>query len=65
MSFVCKPLPDKMKLRSDFNVLILEDPGVAKSQFLKFVEKVAPNSVYSSSKSSCFSGLTALVVRDN
>ena len=54
-----------MKLRVDFNVLILEDPGVAKSQFLKFVEKVAPNSVYSSSKSSCVSGLTALVVRDN
>ena len=35
-----KILPDGMRLRGDINVLLLGDPGTAKSQMLKFVEKV-------------------------
>lgn len=59
-----KMLPDKIRLRGDINVLLLGDPGVAKSQFLKFVEKVSPISVYTSGKGSSAAGLTASVVRD-
>ena len=59
-----KRLPDGMRLRGDINVLLLGDPGTAKSQLLKFVEKVAPVAVYTSGKGSSAAGLTASVQRD-
>lgn len=59
-----KILPDGMKLRGDINVLLLGDPGTAKSQLLKFVEKAAPVSIYTSGKGSSAAGLTASVQRD-
>lgn len=59
-----KLLPDGARLRGDINVLLLGDPGTAKSQLLKFVEKVSPVSVYTSGKGSSAAGLTASVQRD-
>eukprot|EP01138_Halocafeteria_seosinensis_P016423 gb/GECG01016754.1/.p1 GENE.gb/GECG01016754.1/~~gb/GECG01016754.1/.p1 ORF type:complete len:754 (+),score=107.58 gb/GECG01016754.1/:1-2262(+) len=60
-----KVLPDGLRLRGDINVLLLGDPSTAKSQFLKFVEKVAPVGVYTSGKGSSAAGLTASVIRDS
>jgi DNA replication licensing factor MCM5 len=60
-----KVLPDGMKLRGDINVLLLGDPGTAKSQLLKFVEKVSPIAIYTSGKGSSAAGLTASVQRDH
>jgi len=54
-----------MRLRGDINVLLLGDPGTAKSQLLKFVEKVSPIAVYTSGKGSSAAGLTASVQRDS
>lgn len=59
-----KRLPDGLTRRGDINVLLLGDPGTAKSQLLKFVERVAPIAVYTSGKGSSAAGLTASVMRD-
>jgi hypothetical protein len=40
----------KHRLRGDINVLLLGDPGTAKSQFLKYIEKTAPRSVFTTGK---------------
>ncbi|CAM9169258.1 unnamed protein product [Phaeothamnion confervicola] len=59
-----KALPDGTRLRGDINILLLGDPSTAKSQFLKFIEKVAPVGVYTSGKGSSAAGLTASVIKD-
>eukprot|EP00981_Chlorochromonas_danica_P003705 scaffold684_cov167-Ochromonas_danica.AAC.4 len=59
-----KVLPDGMRLRGDINILLMGDPSTAKSQFLKFVEQVAPIGVYTSGKGSSAAGLTAAVSKD-
>ncbi|KAG7298070.1 minichromosome maintenance protein 5 [Plutella xylostella] len=59
-----KRLPDGLTRRGDINILLLGDPGTAKSQLLKFVEKVSPIGVYTSGKGSSAAGLTASVIRD-
>merc|ERR1719400_3002162 len=59
-----KVLPDGLTRRGDINGLLLGDPGTAKSQILKFTERVAPISVYTSGKGSSAAGLTASILRD-
>lgn len=60
-----KILPDGVRLRGDINILLMGDPSTAKSQFLKFVERVAPIGVYTSGKGSSAAGLTASVIKDS
>jgi len=45
-------------------MLILGDPGVGKSQFLKWIENTHPRSVYATGKGASAVGLTACVRRD-
>jgi DNA replication licensing factor MCM2 len=59
-----KNVYNKHRIRGDINVLLLGDPGTAKSQFLKYLEKVAPRAVYTTGKGASAVGLTAGVHRD-
>ncbi len=59
-----KILEDETHLRGDIHILIVGDPGMGKSQILKYVSKLAPRSIYTSGKGTTGAGLTAAAVRD-
>merc|ERR1712029_832568 len=58
---VSKNPQEKHKVRGDINVLLCGDPGVAKSQFLKYVQSIAPRAVFSTGQGASAVGLTAYV----
>lgn len=59
-----KVLPDGTRIRGDIHVLVIGDPGTAKSQLLQFASRIAPRGLYTSGKGSTAAGLTATVLRD-
>ena len=63
-SGIPKELPDKTRVRGDIHVLLVGDPGVAKSQMLTYLIHLAPRGLYTGGKSSSSAGLTAAAVRD-
>ncbi|NCN99159.1 AAA family ATPase [Candidatus Pacearchaeota archaeon CG10_big_fil_rev_8_21_14_0_10_35_219] len=63
-SGVKKVKSDGGKTRGDIHILLVGDPGVAKSVTLKFVSNIAPKGRYVSGKAATAAGLTAAVVKD-
>jgi replicative DNA helicase Mcm len=63
-SGVQKVLADGQKSRGDIHILLIGDPGVAKSVTLGFMANISPKGRYVVGKSASGAGLTATVVRD-
>ncbi|KAF2007899.1 minichromosome maintenance protein MCM [Amniculicola lignicola CBS 123094] len=61
---VSKEAPGHHRIRGDINVLLLGDPGTAKSQVLKYIEKTAHRAVFATGQGASAVGLTASVRRD-
>lgn len=61
---VAKHYKDGSRNRGDIHVLMVGDPGVAKSQLVRYLSKLAPRSVFTSGKSASAAGLTAAAVKD-
>jgi replicative DNA helicase Mcm len=63
-SGVTKEYHDGSRGRGDIHLLLVGDPGTAKSQLLTYMSKLAPRGIFTSGKSTSAAGLTAAVVKD-
>jgi len=53
-----------MPIRDDIHILLIGDPGIAKSRFLQSISDIAPKSIYVSGKSVSGAGLTVSAEKD-
>jgi len=60
---IAKTIPDG-RLRGDIHILLVGDPGTAKSQLLSYVSKMSPRGILASGKTATAAGLTAAAVPD-
>lgn len=64
MGGVKKQKADGTIIRGDIHVLLVGDPGAAKSTMLTYISKAAPKSRYVAGRSATGAGITASVVKD-
>ncbi|MFH1107069.1 MAG: minichromosome maintenance protein MCM [Candidatus Micrarchaeota archaeon] len=59
-----KVLPDGKRIRGETHILLIGDPGTAKSATLQYVSRLAPKCIYISGKGTSGVGLTASAEKD-
>ena len=60
-----KTMKDGTNMRGDIHILLLGDPGTAKSQLLRYMTDISPRGIFAFGKGSSAAGLTAAAVRDD
>ena len=61
---VKKILPGENKIRGNIHVLLVGEPGLAKSAILLAVNKIAPKGIYIAGKTATCAGISATAVKD-
>jgi len=61
---VRKVMKDGTTIRGDIHILMVGDPGTAKSQLLKYMTEISPRGVFTFGRGSSAAGLTAAAVHD-
>ena len=61
---VARRNPDGTRLRGDIHLLLMGDPGIAKSQLLTYMSKISPRAKYASGGGISAAGLTAAAIKD-
>jgi replicative DNA helicase Mcm len=59
-----KKMPGGLPIRDDIHILLIGDPGIAKTRFLQQIAEIAPKSIYVSGKSTTGAGLTVSAEKD-
>ncbi len=59
-----KTMPGGAPIRDDIHILLIGDPGSAKTRFLQYIQNLAPKGIYVSGKSVTGVGLTAAAEKD-
>ena len=62
---VASKAKDGTRLRGDIHILLMGDPGVAKSQLLSYMSQISPRGRFTSGMSASAAGLTAAAVQDS
>ena len=62
---VHKELGDGLEIRGDIHIFLVGDPGVGKSTLMRYVNQLAPRSIYTSGNGTTSAGLTAAAVQDD
>ncbi|MCR4369377.1 MAG: minichromosome maintenance protein MCM [archaeon] len=61
---VKKVMTNDQKVRGNIHILLVGDPGMAKSQILKAADAIAPKSIYVAGKTTSGAGISATAVKD-
>ncbi len=61
---VRKKMPDGQKIRGDIHILLVGDPGTAKSMLLRYISDLTPRGMYASGRGSTGAGLTAAAMKE-
>ncbi len=61
---IAKMMPDGRRIRGDIHILLVGDPGTAKSELLAYMSRLSPRGIYATGKAASAAGLTAAAVRE-